>query len=267
MTLAFAIQAYLTSPHFDAFSYSTCTGYTRALKRLVLLGGEVADVSRAQVMGILNPLSPGERAVNLTAIRAFFNWAIDQEMIENNPASKIKFPAQSKHTRQWTREEAEALMSCGDAAVEVACALAYHTGQRMGDVLKMTWGDIEGEGDARAVRIVQQKTGVELLVPLAAPLRQRLDLLGRGGPMDRLVDGSPPPHIFRYRFRQASHKLGIAVHFHGARVSCAGRLAEAGCSTREIMAIGGWKTSAMVDLYTAQASQMELARAAIRRLG
>ena len=52
---------------------------------------------------------------------------------------------------------------------------------------------------------------------------------------------------------------------HGLRKAAARRLAEAGCSASEIMAITGHKTLAEVERYTRAAEQEGLARRAIKR--
>ena len=52
---------------------------------------------------------------------------------------------------------------------------------------------------------------------------------------------------------------------HGLRKAAARRLAEAGCSASEIMAITGHKTLAEVERYTRAAGQEQLARRAIKR--
>jgi len=52
---------------------------------------------------------------------------------------------------------------------------------------------------------------------------------------------------------------------HGLRKAAARRLAEAGCSATEIIAIIGYKTLAEVERYTRAAEQEQLARRAIKR--
>jgi site-specific recombinase XerD len=52
---------------------------------------------------------------------------------------------------------------------------------------------------------------------------------------------------------------------HGLRKAAARRLAEAGCSASEIVAVTGHKTLAEVERYTRAAEQERLARQAIKR--
>lgn len=53
---------------------------------------------------------------------------------------------------------------------------------------------------------------------------------------------------------------------HGLRKSAGVRLAEVGCSTREIMAVLGHNSLSQAEHYTKQAGQALLARAAMDRL-
>jgi len=73
---------------------------------------------------------------------------------------------------------------------------------------------------------------------------------------------------FKHAFAKVRDELGLPgdLHFHGLRHSAGKRLAEAGCTPQESAAILGHKTLAMVSLYTAQAAQEILARAAITKL-
>lgn len=54
---------------------------------------------------------------------------------------------------------------------------------------------------------------------------------------------------------------------HGLRKAAARRLAEAGCSTLEIMSVTGHKSISEVERYTRAAQQKGLAEQAIRQLG
>ena len=58
----------------------------------------------------------------------------------------------------------------------------------------------------------------------------------------------------------------MGVSFHGLRYTAAARLAEAECSLKEIAAITGHKSLAMIEKYTRDADQKRLAGAAILKL-
>ena len=62
------------------------------------------------------------------------------------------------------------------------------------------------------------------------------------------------------------HPILDGLQFHGIRKVAAARLAEAGCSAFEIMAITGHASLKEVERYTKQAQQRGMASAAILKL-
>ena len=131
--------------------------------------------------------------------------------------------------------------------------LLLFTGQSGSDVHRMRWTDLVGG----AIRVAQQKTKTKLTIPLHSD--QRLCLPSHPASMRRLL---------RHHARSAAiREAGLlqCCKPHGLRKAAARRLAEAGCSASEIMAITGHKTLAEVERYTRPAEQEKLARQAIKR--
>ena len=146
-----------------------------------------------------------------------------------------------------------------------AMEIAVHTGQRRADLLGMQWRHIE-DG---LISVAQQKTGERLLIPIHADLAVVLDAIPRRGTNivhredGRAYTGSG----FAAIFQREKKRLGLGgLQFHGLRHTAAARLAEAGATDREIMAILGHRTATMVTRYTRGAAQKRLARAAIVKL-
>lgn len=114
------------------------------------------------------------------------------------------------------------------------------------------------------------KLGSHLIIPLHAELRKILAAAQRdhvtilntafGRPFS--VDG------FSQFMRDAIKGAGLPLECqpHGLRKAAGRRLAEAGCSAREIMSILGHKTLSEAERYTRDADQEKLAKAAIVRL-
>ena len=143
--------------------------------------------------------------------------------------------------------------------------LAIFTGQRRADVLAMQWRHIEGG----MISVAQQKTGQRLLIPIHEELATVLKGIPRVGTNivhrqdGRAYTGSG----FASIFQREKRRLGLGgLQFHGLRHTAAAQLAEAGATDREIMAILGHRTTAMVTRYTRGAEQERLARAAIVKL-
>ena len=141
-----------------------------------------------------------------------------------------------------------------------------NTGQRRSDVYRMTWADVTGN----TIRVVQQRPA-QATIPLHADLRAILAATKR-----EHVDD---PHHARYDAVHAftaspaacgtpstPPDLPLDCQPHGLRKAAGRRLAEAGCSSRELMAMPGHKTLAEAERYTREADQARLASAAVARL-
>ena len=61
--------------------------------------------------------------------------------------------------------------------------------------------------------------------------------------------------------------LPVGFNAHGLRKAAARRLAEAGCSSKQIMAVTGHRSIEELERYTEAAQQVLLARQALARLG
>ena len=147
-----------------------------------------------------------------------------------------------------------------------AYTLALYTGQRRGDLVAMT----RGHRKAGAIQVCQGKTGVEVSIPEHRNLAAELGL-GEQGHMSLLTTSKGKafnPVYFGAWFAEAIDEAGLpeSCVLHGLRKTSAQRLADAGCTDREIMSITGHKTSRMVSLYTEKAETKKRASAAILKL-
>lgn len=148
----------------------------------------------------------------------------------------------------------------------LALSLLLFTCQRKGDVVRM--GRQHVQDGVLTVR--QQKTGTRLAIPVHPVLRADIGLLPSGQLTFLMTQAGVPftsagfGNWFVERARMAGLPAGCSAH--GLRKAGARRLAEAGCTAHEIMAIGGWKTLKEVERYTRAADQSRLAIRAISRI-
>jgi integrase len=115
----------------------------------------------------------------------------------------------------------------------------------------------------------QQKTGKELMIPVHPELQAILDLVPSGQlTFIMTLRGKPfDPHAFSPWFGEACDAAGLPSEcvFHGLRKAACRRLAEAGCTAHEIMAISGHTSLKEIERYTKAADQKRLAQAAMAR--
>ena len=150
-----------------------------------------------------------------------------------------------------------------------AVLLARYTGQRRGDLARMTWAAWDGS----SIRLTQAKTDTPLVIPahpkLLAALGKWKAEPDRGLYILRQATNRPwTADYLGQCMREALAEKGFreGINLHGLRKLAATELAEAGCSALEIQAITGHASLAMVALYTRSADQERLAKAAIYRL-
>jgi len=167
--------------------------------------------------------------------------------------------------RTWAEAEIEAY--CDRHPVGSRARLAFDlllfTGQRRADVVRM------GRQQVRdgVLTIRQSKTGTEVEIPLHPELKASLDALPRKNMTFLLTEYGKPFAVagfgnwFRDRVGEAGLPVGLSAH--GLRKAACRRLAEAGCTAPQIMAISGHRNLREVQTYIDAADKLRLAREAV----
>jgi integrase len=215
--------------------------------------------------------TPGAANKRLRTIKLLVKIAIDEELRTDDPTVGIKplrvgngegfLVWEEHHIEQFERR-----WPVGSRP-RLALALLLFTAQRRSDIVRM--GRQHVRNGMIAVR--QQKTGAYLDIPIHPDLAPVLDAVTVDIPAFLLSDIGKPyqPTSFGNWFGDRCRDAGLPKGYnaHGLRKASCRRLAEAGCTTREIMAISGHKTIEEVERYTRSADQKKLAQAAMARLG
>jgi enterobacteria phage integrase len=229
----------------------------------------VRGLTRKRILKLLDrdyAKSPGAWTSLSKMLKILIKHAIDIEMLDHDPSIGIKRP-KLKEIRPWTTSEIAKFENRWsiDTKQRLAFSLMLYTGQRRSDVHRMSWTDIEQGG----IRVIQQKTEAELIIPIHCELRKVLEASKREVGTIVVTEYGRPFTVdgFSQWMRQAIKKAGLplACQPHGLRKAAARHLAEAGCSTHEIKAITGHTTLAEVDRYTRGANQKALAERAIAK--
>jgi integrase len=260
--------SYYRSPDFHGLKASTQAARRNIIERFRNEHGgkPVSRLGRGHIKDIIGAKSNTPEAANslLKTLRLLLNYAVDQELIESNPAVGVRgYKNRGDGFHTWTEDEVakfEAAHPIGTPA-RLAFALLLYTAQRIGDVAGMGWQHVKG--DRIAVR--QQKTDAVLLIPLHPDLRLALDSVPRSN-MTFLMDRGAPyaPAYLSGWFKRQCKRAGLSVcSAHGLRKLAATRLANAGASTDHIKAITGHRTSKEVERYTRAADQARLAEQAL----
>ena len=103
----------------------------------------------------------------LKAVRALLEAAVREGHLRDNPAGAIKGLRKVKAPRKrrpFSREEIGRLLTVADGDWQLMIQLGLETGQRLGDLVRMDWVDVDLD---RAVwTLTAGKTGRRLLIPL-----------------------------------------------------------------------------------------------------
>lgn len=278
-TLGSLMKAYRASPEFSAKADATKADYLDVMDWLAGIDGlALSKIDTPTVMKIRDKAfkKHKRRFANyvLAVLSLMFNWGIPRGLATGNPAEKAEKIAKPRGSREvnraWRSVELQAVLTVMPTELRVAVALSAYAGIRQGDVIKLPWSAYDG--DVIASRAT--KTDEPIWVPAHRDLRAILDGMERRG-ATIVVGARGQPFTgdgFRARFfkvirtLQEKGEVGQGLTFHGLRHTAATMLADAGCDNRDIQAITGHKTEAMVARYTRKADQRSRARSAIDRL-
>ena len=268
-TLAALIEHYKGAPEFRNLADKTRKDYSRYLEMLAERFGDlkVATMPREFVFALRDRYADTPRTANyvISVLRRLMNFAVDRGWRTDNPVLRPRLLKTGPGHKIWTAEAEEKFRAVAPPEMVLAMDLAIYTGQREGDILRMTWQQYDGT----TVEVVQSKTKAKVWIPIHRDLKARLDALTKSSIFILTTRTGRPfkADHFRHQWRKAILDAGLDGHtFHGLRHTAADRLAEAGCSDREIMAITGHRTHAMVSRYLQGADQKNKARAAITKL-
>ncbi|MEE8563322.1 MAG: tyrosine-type recombinase/integrase, partial [Alphaproteobacteria bacterium] len=205
----------------------------------------------------------------VTVLRIVLAFAQDRDYRRDNAAVGIKKLKMGSGYRAWPDESIAAFLDSAPPMMALALKIGMYTGQREGDAVTMTWHDYDGKN----IQVVQSKTGTKLTIPVHSDLKKALDAQDRVSPMILTTATGRPfgkdGSNFRHHFGKARKAAGLdgqGLVFHGLRYTAAKMLADADCTTRQIAAITGHKSLAMIEKYTRGVDQERSAGAAIMKL-
>jgi integrase len=165
---------------------------------------------------------------------------------------------------------------CGVASVELQAALllALWTGQRQGDLLRLSWKNYDG----KYIRLRQTKAkgqrGRRVTIPVGDPLKLALDaaLKQKRSSVTILTNSRGLPWTedgFRTSWGKTFDKTGLGdLHFHDLRGTAVTRLALVGCTVPEIASFTGHSMKTVQQILDAHylGGRIELAESAIKKL-
>jgi integrase len=264
-TINAAIIGYYQNQPFVALGAGTRIMYRQILERFRTDYGEkdIRLLQRQHITAILSPKKPFAARNWLNTLRSLMKYAVEVGLREEDPTAGVKaIRIKSDGHHSWSEGEIEQFdrRHGPETKARLAMALLLYTGQRRGDVIRIGRQHIR-DG---VVHIRQQKTGIELAIPIHANLAEIITGVNN---LTLLTTEYGKPFSatgFSPWFRTRCNEAGLPhCSAHGLRKAAARRLAEAGCTMHEIAAITGHASLSEVQRYTKAADQARLARMAM----
>lgn len=262
---------YYGSDAFKDLRESSQTTYRRIVESMrVKFGGKAFRLMNEVTVRDLLAEKKGPAAANhrLRVIRALVKQAIQDKIIRTDPTigvEKRKYKAKG-HT-PWTEEHIAQYRARHPSGTvpRLALELLLNMGNRRSDAVRI--GKQHRSGSVHILR--QLKTGMVVTIPilpeleaeLAHVLPDQLTYLQIG---DRSRSANGFYNMFVYWAGQAGLPPGLATH--GLRKAQGRRLAEAGCSAPEIMAVLGHKTLSEAQKYIDDFNRERAATAGMERV-
>ncbi len=184
------------------------------------------------------------------------NVACKRGLLSSNPATKVPMPdPQNERDRVLSEDEWQRLYQAAKPHLRPIMLIAYHLGQRLGEILRLTWDRVDTKRGFITLRAVDTKTKKPRQVPMTPEVRTALQALAK-------VRQLTTKHVFTFQgkpvgeiktaFNTAKQEAGISdLRFHDLRHCAATNLRRAGVSTEVAMAIVGHKSDRCWRRYNA----------------
>jgi len=236
---------------------------------IIIGDARIADLKRHRVEKMVaEKITTPAAARNFrNTLHALMQFAVSNGFRDDDPTQGVKAPKiRTAGFASWDEThiaQFEAAYSIGTRP-RLALALLLFTAQRRGDVVRMGRQHIR----AGLLKVRQQKTGTELEIPVHPELQQIIEATVTGQMTLLQTEFGKPfsaagfTNIFRRWCAQAGLPKGYSAH--GLRKAARRRLAEAGCSAMQIMAISGHRSLSEAEKYVRAVHQVRLAQDGIK---
>jgi len=247
-TLFALIRAYQDSTDFTDLRERTRSDY---IKQIMLIEAEYGDLpiaalsargARGEFLSWRDELAKHSRRqadYAWTVLARILSWSKHRGLIDVNPCEKGgRLYRGTRAEKVWTDADEAAFYASAPPHLHLPLLLALWTGQRQGDLLRLTWNAYDGEN----IRLKQSKTGRRVEIPVGEPLKAALNSMTRHSPVILLNSDKRPwtADGFGVSFRKARCKAGITgVTFNDLRGTAVTRLFLSECSEAQVATITG----------------------------
>ena len=210
-------------------------------------------------------ITPQTANKQLTMLRQMLDVAVSENLIQDNPARKVRPLVPKPGIRGcFTLEQIRRLLSLpwSDGVVELACRLASLTGMRLGEVRALQRDQIHEDyievsrSYSEKDHLKTTKSGKSRVVPIPAWLHDEILALPHNGPFAISYNGDRPicGDTVRDKLKARMEDLGIdyrslGLHFHSFRHFLNTRLVASGVDGELTRAVIGHESEDMTEHY------------------
>jgi integrase len=272
------ITGYRASDEFAGLADATKRDYLKQIAKIEpkfgnAPQGAIADHRiRRDFLAWRNELakaSPRQADYAITVLGRILSWACNEGFLAVNHAAKPGKKYRSDRSEKiWLPAHITAFAAVAAPDLLFALVLARDTGQRQGDLLRLSWNAYDGT----YLKVTQSKTGARVEIPVTRELKRALDAAPRKATTILTAPAGLPwkADHFRHEWRAATLDAALdGLTFHDLRGTAVTRLADAECTPSQIAAITGHSQrsiAAMLDKYQARTRvQADMAIAKLER--
>lgn len=266
------VNQYLLSHEFKKLKYTTQKNYLSALEHFVKLklytGTDFykylaykVDYALTDYIKevFLHDCMESSVASYFKVMNCVWRFGLRRKLVYMNPWERPGLSRAKERDATWTEEQVELAYNTakemGYESLALYLIMAYETAQRpWRDLRELKWEsvrEIEQDGRRRLVLdFIISKTNTHIILPLSDRVIELLDNRPHFGVFvfteaskKRLTSSCMQMH-----FENVKRKVGLPkeLQFRDFRRTAITELAEAGCTTREIEAMTGWRVSEAV---------------------
>jgi len=179
------LNAYQASPKFTDLAPLTRKDYVRQIKQIEAELGDFPLAAppdrrtRSEFPAWRDKLALKSRRqadYTFSTFAAIMAWANDQGLILSNPCGRPgKLHRSQRAESIWPTEDEAALKAVAPPHLWLAYLLAVWTGQRQGDLLRLTWTAY----DSQNIRLKQCKGGRRVNIPVGGEMKTALDIAAK----------------------------------------------------------------------------------------
>lgn len=192
--------------HSGELAETTVVSYKKRMDQFVeYFGGDktLDSVKKSHAQGFRGMIAKASSHATanhaVKVMRAIFGCAQDEGVITGNPFTLKKLSGDSTTKQAFTLAQVKRLMDVADPEWKSLMTFAIFTGQRLGDLVDLTWANIDFK--TKEVLFTTEKTKRVMAIPASDALWIHIESLKQGTP-------KAPIHPRAYELR---HRVGIGA--------------------------------------------------------